>query len=195
MFRLFLSAPLSDAEAAAWATPDELAYARTLDSERRRREWLSWRAIARREIAAATGCAAQEVLLTYNDVGAPVIGNCPLHLAVSHCAGSVAVALSDEPCAVDVESLDRDFGRAAARYMTPIEAALCDDPRWPAVVWSAKETLYKYAGRRELDLLRDLRVEQPDWTAGTLVGRIGGGTPLRLRFFFLAGRVVCRSQA
>ena len=195
MFRLFLSAPLSDAEAAAWATPDELLYARTLDSGRRRREWLSWRAIARREVAAATGCAAQEVLLTYNEVGAPVIGNCPLHLAVSHCTGSVAVALSDAPCAVDVESLDRDFGRVASRYMTPVEAALCDDPRWPAVVWSAKETLYKYAGRRELDLLRDLRVEQPDWSTGTLVGRIGGGTPLRLRFFFLAGRVVCRSQA
>ena len=113
-----------------------------------------------------------------------------MHAAVSHCRGSVAVGLSDAPCAVDIESLDRNFGRIASRYMTPAEQALSDDPRWPAVVWSAKETLYKYAGRRELDLLCDLRVEQTDFSAGRLVGRIRGGEVLLLRFLFFAGRVI-----
>ncbi len=189
MFRLFLSAPLSDADAASWATADELAQAAAFAPERRR-EWLSWRALVRREAAAATGRAAQEVRIPYDDFGAPLIEGSPLCLSVSHCEGCISVALSEFPCAVDVESLARDFGRVASRYMTPAEAALCDDPRWPAVVWSAKETLYKYAGRRELDLSEDLRVEQLDWPAGTLVGRIGGGIPQPMRFFFVAGRVV-----
>ena len=145
----------------------------------------------RRELVAATGCAAQEIRIAYDEVGAPVVENSPVHVAVSHCEGSVAVALSDAPCAVDIESLGRDFGRVASRYMAGAEAAVCSDPRWPAVVWCAKECLYKYAGRRELDLLRDLRVERVDLSAGTLVGRIGdGGAPLRLCFLFLAGRVV-----
>lgn len=190
MFRLFLSRFLSDAETAPWTTPEEREYARTLGSDRRRCEWLSWRAIVRRELVAATGCAVQEVRIVYDEVGAPVVENSPVHAAVSHCKGSVAVALSDAPCAVDIESLGRDFGRVASRYMTHAEAALCGDPHWPAVIWCAKECLYKYAERRALDLLHGLRIERVDFGAGTLVGRIGDGAPLLLRFFFLAGRVV-----
>ena len=187
--RLFVSRLLSDTEIVPWVTPDEVAAAAGF-APVRRSEWLSWRAIVRRELLAATGCAAQEVRIAYNEIGAPVVENSPVHVAVSHCKGSVAVALSDAPCAVDIESLGRDFGRVASRYMAGAEAALCSDPRWPAVLWSAKECLYKYAVRRELDLLRDLRIEQVDFGAGTLVGRIGDGAPLRLCFFFLAGRVV-----
>ena len=187
--RLFLSCPLSDAEAAPWVTPAEVAAAAGF-APVRRSEWLSWRAIVRRELVAATGCAAQEIRIAYDEVGAPVVENSPVHVAVSHCKGSVVVALSDAPCAVDIESLGRNFWRVASRYMTGAEAALCSDPRWPAVLWSAKECLYKYAVRRELDLLRDLRIEQVDFGAGTLVGRIGDGAPLRLCFLFLAGRVV-----
>lgn len=187
--RLFLSCPLSDTEIAPWVTPDEVAAAAGF-APMRRSEWLSWRAIVRRELVAATGCAAQEIRIAYDEVGAPVVENSPVHVAVSHCKGSVAVALSDALCAVDIESLGRDFGRVASRYMAGAEAALCADPRWPAVVWCAKECLYKYAGRRELDLLRELRIEQVDFGAGTLVGRIGDGAPLRLCFLFLAGRVV-----
>ena len=67
---------------------------------------------------------------------------------------------------------------------------LSDDSHWLAVAWCAKETLYKYAGRRELDLLLDLRIEEVDFRTATLVGRICGGIPLTLRFLLLADRVV-----
>ena len=156
----------------------------------RQAEWLSWRAIVRREVCREFGCRPAEIAIAYNETGAPVVEGAAVHAAVSHCRGSVAVGLSDAPCAVDIESLDRNFGRIASRYMTPAEQALSDDPRWPAVVWSAKETLYKYAGRKELDLLSDLRVEQTDFSAGRLVGRIRGGEALLLRFLFFAGRVI-----
>ena len=65
--------------------------------------------------------------------------------------------------------------------MTPEEQALADDPLLPAAVWCAKETLYKYAGRRELDLLRDLRITEADLAAGCLAGRIAGGAPVAMR--------------
>ena len=64
--------------------------------------------------------------------------------------------------------------------MTPEEEALSDDPLLPGIVWCAKETLYKYAGRRELDFRRDLHVVRLDLAAGTLAGRIGNGEPVRL---------------
>ncbi|WP_288845092.1 4'-phosphopantetheinyl transferase superfamily protein [uncultured Alistipes sp.] len=189
MFRLFVERPISASDAAPWATPDELASAAAFPPARQA-EWLSWRAIVRREVCREFGCRPAEIAIAYNETGAPVVEGAAVHAAVSHCRGSVAVGLSDAPCAVDIESLDRTFGRIASRYMTPAEQALSDDLRWPAVVWSAKETLYKYAGRKELDLLCDLRVEQTDFSAGRLVGRIRGGEVLLLRFLFFAGRVI-----
>ena len=183
MLRLLLSRPLSDSEIESWTTPEERAQAGDF-APARRAEWLSWRALVRRELGSAS------VRFEYDSVGAPRIEGSPIRLSVSHCEGSIAVALSDAPCAVDVESAARDFGRVADRYMTAEERALSSDPLWPALVWCAKETLYKFAGRRELDLLRDLRIGEVDFRAATLVGRICGGEPLTLRFLLLAGRVV-----
>lgn len=183
MLRLLLSRPLSESEIEAWTTPEERVQAGGF-APARRAEWLSWRALVRRELASA------DVRFAYDSVGAPCIEGSPLRLSVSHCEGSIAVALAETPCAVDVESAGRDFGRVAARYMTSEERALSSDPLWPALVWCAKETLYKFAGHRELDLLRDLRVEAVDFRTATLIGRICGGEPLALRFLLLAGRVV-----
>ena len=120
------------------------------------------------------GCGA------YDALGAPVLTNRAVHISVAHCAGRIAVCASPERCAVDIEPATRDFRRAASRYLTPEEEALSDDPLLPGIVWCAKETLYKYAGRRELDFRRDLHVVRLDLAAGTLAGRIGNGEPVRL---------------
>ncbi len=167
MRRLVVEPPAAEAEAARSATPAERAAAREF-GPRRRREYLAWRAVVRREVGA-------DAAIAYDAVGAPQITNYPLFLSVSHCAGRVAVALSDRRCAVDVEPAGRNFSRVAPRCMTAAERALSDDPLWPGFVWCAKEALYKYAGRRGADLLRDLSVESADLEAGRLTGRIAGG--------------------
>ena len=118
--------------------------------------------------------------IAYDALGAPVLTNRAVHISVAHCAGRIAVCASPERCAVDIEPATRDFRRAASRYLTPEEEALSDDPLLPGIVWCAKETLYKYAGRRELDFRRDLHVVRLDLAAGTLAGRIGNGEPVRL---------------
>lgn len=171
---LIIEAPWPEGEAAAWATAEERAAAAAFGSERRRREYLTWRALVRRELG-------RDVHIAYDAVGAPVLENRPEHLSVSHCDGRVAVCLSPRRCAVDIEPVTRNFGRVLFRYMTPEEQALADDPLLPAAVWCAKETLYKYAGRRELDLLRDLRITEADLAAGCLAGRIAGGAPVAMR--------------
>lgn len=171
---LIIEAPWPEGEAAAWATAEERAAAAAFGSERRRREYLTWRALVRRELG-------RDVRVAYDAVGAPVLENRPEYLSVSHCDGRVAVCLSLRRCAVDIEPVTRNFGRVLSRYMTPEEQALADDPLLPAAVWCAKETLYKYAGRRELDLLRDLRITEADLAAGCLAGRIAGGAPVAMR--------------
>lgn len=170
---LFIEPPMDEAGVAGWVTSDELAEAGRFVREGRRREYLTWRAVVRRELGA-------DVRIAYDAAGAPVVDRDGVYVGVSHCRGRVAVCLSDIPCAVDIEPEARDFSRAAPRYMSPSELALSGDPLLPAAVWCAKEALYKYARRPGLDLLHDLRVEAVDFAAGIVVGRIGGGEAIRL---------------
>lgn len=177
--RLYIEPPQTEEETSAWTTDEEVAQAAAFRNERRRREFLTWRAIVRRVL----GCHTR---ITYDELGAPSLPDGEAYVAVSHCSGRVAVCLSPNRCAVDIERANRDFSRVAARFLTPDEAALSSDSRWPGLVWCAKETLYKYARRRNLDLLRDLRIvsvrpsSDPSPCTWTIGGQIGNEAPLRL---------------
>lgn len=170
---LLVEPPMSESEAAPWTTPEERAEAASFRNERRRREFLTWRALVRRELGRHTRIA-------YNEIGAPVLPDGEACVAVSHCDGRVAVVLSSRRCTVDIEPEGRDFSRVVDRYMTAAEQLLSADPLWPGFAWCAKEALYKYAGRRELDLLQDLHLVSADLAAGRLVGCITDGEPVEL---------------
>lgn len=203
MRRLLVAPPLSLGEAADRATPEERLTASRF-APARAREYLSWRALVRRE----TG---PDTVIAYNAAGAPQLPGCDLRLSVSHCRGRIAIALSDRPCALDIEELDRNYERVLFHYLTPGEIRLSADPRYPAIAWCTKETLYKFACQqaypdtKRLDLLRDLRIEAfrflceeatlpeaadpanpVDLTdlpaSGRLEARIRGGAPLTLDF-------------
>ena len=155
-------------------TEEELRQAGALGTARRQAEVLSWRAIVRRHLPGAE--------IAYDAVGAPQVRNHPVRIGVSHGAGYVAVCFSERRCAVDIESPRRDFARIAPRFATAEERAMRDDPLLLPLLWCAKETLYKYAGRRELRLLEDLRIERIDMAERRMTGRILGGEPLRIDF-------------
>lgn len=139
---------------------------------RRRAEYLTWRAVVYRELGA--------VPIGYDAAGGPVLIGDPRHIGVSHGGGHAAVVISDRPCAVDIESETRRFTPRGGRIsLLPAEAATRPTIRRVAgVVWCAKETLYKLARRRGLDLLRDLAIERIDFAAGEVVGRVRGGEPI-----------------
>lgn len=154
---------------------------------RRRAEFLTWRAVAYRELG-------PDAAIGYDAAGGPLVCNDPsLFMGVSHGAGRVAVILADEPCAVDIESSDRCFDRVRDRYLSPAEAALGGgDPAWAAVAWCAKETLYKLTRRRGLDLLEDVRLTSFDGAEvtgcvsrapekGSSCGEPFFGPPVRMR--------------
>lgn len=170
---LYVEPLLEEAAAAEKATPQERETARALRSPQRRREYLSWRAIVRRELG--------PVGIDYSREGAPLLTDRRnLHLSVSHCPGWVAVYISNTPCAVDIELKTRDFRKAIPRFLTADEHSLSDDPLWPGMVWCAKEALYKFARQPGLDLLRDLRIESYDPGKSEAKGRIKNGTPVRI---------------
>ena len=69
------------------------------------------------------------------------------------------------------------------RSASPTVRVLSISSRLPLLLpalWCAKEPLYKYSGRRELDLLRDLQIERFDPDEGRMTGRICGESVLEI---------------
>lgn len=150
--RRLIVEPIAPAEASLrWATGEERAAAARF-APARAAAYLGWRALVRRELGARTAIA-------YRETGAPILPELPYSISVSHCRDRIAVMIADTRCGVDIERLDRRFAAILHRYLSPAEQQLSDDPRYTAVAWCAKETLYKYAGVQGADLLRDLCID------------------------------------
>ena len=130
-------------------TAADVASASRFQNERRRTEHLAWRRVVRRELG-------RDVVIDYNEVGAPVVNLEATHLSVAHGAGRVAVAIANKRVGIDIESLERNFESISSRYMSAEEQALSTHKEWGAMVWTAKEALYKLYGERGLDLKCDI---------------------------------------
>lgn len=89
---------------------------------------------------------------------------------VSHSDDYAAVIISDRKCAIDIERTKRRFDKIESRYISDSERALpqSDNPLFKALLWSAKETLYKFSGRKELNFLTDLIIKAIDFEAGIM---------------------------
>jgi phosphopantetheinyl transferase len=133
-----------------------------------------------------------EVSAGYDAGGAPVLKNAPdaaAHISVSHSGPWVALYVRQRRCGLDIESLDRSFARVVSRYISPQESALQGtepDNRFHALMWSAKEAVYKYAGVRGLDFLERIRVKSID-RAHALIGISVSGEVFPLRYEFWEG--------
>lgn len=181
--KLFIEQPLSEGELLALSGDAERRIVADFGTEARRREALMWRYIVHRELGS-------DAKIAYNNNGAPVLENRAEHISVSHSADFVAVIISNQRCAIDIERLDRNFERVATRYMRPDEENLSSDERLRAVVWCAKEALYKYAGERGLDLLHDIKLLAVDFERAELLGQIKDNPPVRMCMTFHSGNVV-----
>lgn len=172
---------------AAFVTPGDVRSAGQFGSAARRRERLAWRAALR------TAIPHGEV--GYTETGAPYIEGRDTHISVAHTSGLALVLLSPRPCAVDVETAARDFTRTRDRFIGPHEASLTDATRedFAAAVWCAKEALYKYSGRRELDFIRDLRITETDLAGGGVTGTIRGGAPIRIAIRHAEGYIIAHT--
>ena len=145
---------------------EDVASASRFQREARRSEHLSWRRIVRRELG-------RGVSISYNDVGAPVVDSPNIYISIAHAKERmVAVAIADEVVGVDIESMDRDFECVASRYMSAEEQQLSCDDVWYAMVWSAKEAMYKLCGRRGVDLTADMHIVSYDEALGQAVGMV-----------------------
>ena len=167
----------------ALITAADVASASRFQNDCRRREHLAWRRVVRQELG-------RTVVIDYNEVGAPVVDTPDTYISISHGGGMVAVAIADEPVGVDIEALDRNFDRVVSRYMSAAEVALSSDKDWAARVWAAKEAIYKLYGKREVDLVEDMRITACDTESMTLTAEVRDTKDIVVETKIMESRVV-----
>lgn len=155
------------------ATSEDMSLVEQFGSEKRQCEVLAWRKIVRSELG--EGCK-----ISYDEYGAPALDIPNRYISISHSKCKVAVLFSDAPCAVDIEQTDRDFRKVASRYLSEGEQALAEEYNLYGEMWCAKEALYKYHKRGNLDFAEDIRIV--DYKADTrhFVGQILDGAPINV---------------
>lgn len=178
------------AEESPLLTEEDKQFLATLSAPARRAQWSTARAILRSLLGA-------EASLRYSSAGAlildrPVEGKS--HVSISHTEKWVAVMLSDRRCGIDIESRERGFSRVAARYIAhqereQFESIVGED--FEAIVWCAKEALYKYGSRPGLDFTSDMLLTAFDPTTGTIEADLYGLPTPTLHYTLFGNHIVC----
>lgn len=132
----------------------------------RRLEWLAGRWLLHK----LTGLP-ERLPLGKNAFAKPFFLDQPeLHCSLSHSHGIVGALLADRICGCDLQVLVNKMPRLAPKFLHESEDRFIRqfDPAAQFdlmhVFWTAKESLYKAYGLKELDFRADMRVEPFEWT-------------------------------
>ena len=90
-------------------------------------------------------------VFAYDDKGKPLLqGHPDIHFSLSHCHEAVAVAVSDRPVGIDIETTGHYSAEVARRVMNDDEMREIEASAQPEVaftrLWTMKESLYKLTG-------------------------------------------------
>ena len=154
------------------ATTEDLAFVEQFGAVSRRCEVLAWRALVRRELG--------ECRIFHDEYGAPKVDIADAYISISHSRDYVALVVSDTPCAIDIECVDRNFSRVATRYLSPAEQALAENYNLFAEMWCAKEALYKYHSKGNLDFVADISIIDYSPERSVLLATILDNAPIEV---------------
>lgn len=149
---------------------EERAYASGL-TERRRREWITWRAVLRGQ-SDRWALSDKALRVAYAESGEPLFEGVQGSLSVTHSRRFVAVARAlAGRCGIDIEQLDRNFEHIENKYISDAERGLAAtrDGRFRAAAWCVKEAMFKCVGRAGVDFRRDLRIIEVDFESGRVL--------------------------
>ncbi len=184
---LTISQPLADATLGLWLVAEEeyffsndlplsTAEARDLFALKnvRRLEWLAGRWLLHR----LTG-AAQRLPLAKDVFSKPFFLDQPdMHCSLSHSHGVVGALIANQNCGCDVQVLVEKMPRLAPKFLSSAEAAFVEQHREELqfdlfhIFWTAKESMYKAYGLKELDFRGNMQLAPFEWDgeAGEAVG-------------------------
>lgn len=127
------------------------------------------------------------------DTRKPYLAGERYQFSISHCGDYAAAIVSrTHRVGVDVEETKDKILRIKDKYLSPGEQKLfIPDPATPdsrllTLLWSAKESVFKWYGAGEVDFRRDIRLSEMDSTLNTLrcdFGKSGSTLNIHYRMF------------
>lgn len=129
-----------------------------ISSVRRQKEWLATRVLVQQLLP-----QNEDVNIIYDPYGKPFLKQNPRQLSISHSSQFAAVILhSDHNLGIDIEPIHPRILRLKHKFISEKEAAQIegDDLFLLTLFWSAKETLYKLYGKKELIFKENLLIHQ-----------------------------------
>ncbi|MFI5134797.1 MAG: 4'-phosphopantetheinyl transferase family protein [Chitinophagales bacterium] len=135
--------------------------------------WLSSRLLLRLLL----GNPSVFIHLESDERGKPVVHNFPVNLSISHSFDLSVLLLSEKfNTGVDIEKIDKKIERIKQKFLRSDElSSISDNHRLEHLftLWCAKEAMYKWYGKRQLDFRENLFVNPFQFTpAGNIKGII-----------------------
>ncbi len=102
------------------------------------------------------------VFLVKDTFGKPFIEGSNKHISISHSHEYAAVMISPFSCGIDVHKLETRIEQIAPKFINTEEWLTISNPNEKLnkihLFWSAKESLYKYYGRKQLDFKAHMQI-------------------------------------
>jgi phosphopantetheinyl transferase len=153
-----ISETVDDLIPLAILTHDELEQLYKFKSATRQLHWLAWRALIHR-IAPSSPFS-----LIYDNNGKPFPNDYSFQLSVSH-SGNWASCLINptHPVGLDIEAIQERVLKVKERFLSSEELeyflSLGNDPLIFTILWSTKEAVFKYIGRKGIDIRQQIKIE------------------------------------
>jgi 4'-phosphopantetheinyl transferase EntD len=110
--------------------------------------------------------------IIYDENGKPHLGN-DHFISISHSHQFVAVSVNEKiDCGIDIEKLSPKVERIKHKFLNLIDLKNVTSLENLMIYWSAKEALYKYYGRKEVQFIENLFIENFDKNDDTFIGKI-----------------------
>jgi len=126
-------------------------------AEKRKREWLTIRVLLKELLG-------DEKQILYNSVGKPYLSDNSFHISISHTKGYAALMINKErEVAIDIEKISSRVENIRKRFMNEEEEKVISKSNEVIHLllhWSAKESLFKRLGIKNIDFKTDLRIKQ-----------------------------------
>ncbi|MCE7041588.1 4'-phosphopantetheinyl transferase superfamily protein [Dyadobacter sp. CY312] len=160
----------------------------------RKKEWLACRNLLKIMLPENDG-------IYYNPEGRPFLNNNSSHISISHSGDYACIYINEQnPVGIDIQRLKPDISKGVDFFLSPKELSQFDtsDNTLLHILWSAKETVYKFLGHSDIDVKKDIYLLpfQRNQTGSIEVNilHIGSTKTLFLRYEMLENYILTRTN-
>lgn len=125
-------------------------------SEKRKQEFLIPRILVNKSLN-------KEIIIRYNSDGKPYISNFKSNISISHSRNYFAILVSEKyQTGVDIEFKHERYERIKFKYLSANELSNSFITENLDLCWSAKESIYKIAGKSLVDFRKSIEIQSID---------------------------------